>query len=253
VNREDIIAYLLHKLPESERGAFEDHWMEDSELYEQLQDVEAELLDAYASDSLSAGERKLVTKYLLGSPVQGHKLLFARTLRDAFLAPARPWPARLALDWRAVAAAAVIVLLACAALWLAGQNAAMRRRLADISNLPPPSAAASVYVVEIRSGTTSRSTAPSLAEVRLPAGVQMLRLDLQLDPGDETQVFSASVGQEGRSVWEEQPIRAERRPFGFVVSVWMPAAVLIPGEYEIKLSAGGAPVDYYRFRVASAP
>jgi hypothetical protein len=54
-------------------------------------------------------------------------------------------------------------------------------------------------------------------------------------------------------VWDEQPIRAERRPFGFVVSVWVPAAALTPGEYQVKLSAGGAPVDYYRFRVASAP
>ena len=87
----------------------------------------------------------------------------------------------------------------------------------------------------------------------MPAGVQMLRLDLQLDPGDETQVFSASVGQEGRPVWDEQPIHAERRPFGFVASVWVPAAVLTLGEYQVKLSAGGAPVDYYRFRLTAVP
>jgi hypothetical protein len=248
-----MIAYLLHKLPESERDAFEDRWMDDSELYEQLQDTEAELLDAYASGALSAGDRELVIRYLLGSPVQGRKLQFARMLSDAFPASSRPRPARLRPGWRAVAAAAVILLLAGAVSWLAWQNATLRRRAAALANVPRPSAAA-VYVAEVRSDTTSRSTArSSLAEVRLPAGAQMVRLDIQLDPGDETQVFSASVGQDGRPLWDEQPIHAERRPFGFVVSVWVPAALLTPGEYQVKLSAGGAPVDYYRFRVTSAP
>jgi hypothetical protein len=144
------------------------------------------------------------------------------------------------------------LLLAGAVTWLAWQNAAMRRRAAALANVPQPSAAA-VYVAEVRSDTTSRSNTPSLAEVRLPAGAQMLRLDLQLDPGDETQIFSASVGQDGRPLWDEQPIHPERRSFGFVVSVWVPAALLTPGEYQVKLSAAGAPVDYYRFRVTSVP
>jgi hypothetical protein len=246
-----MIAYLLHKLPESERDAMEDRWMEDSELYEQLQDVEAELLDAYASGALLAADRELVTKYLLGSPAQGRKLIFARTLRDAFPVAAPPSRARFAPRWRSIAAAAVLVLLAGAVSWLGWQNAELRQRLAGVAN-PARPLAAPVYVAEIRSDTTNRSTEPSLAEVRLPAGVQMLRLDLQLDPGDETQIFSASVAQEGRAVWDEQPIRAEHRPFGFVASVWVPAAVLTPGEYQVRLSAGGAPVDYYRFRLTSA-
>ena len=129
-----MIAYLLHKLPESQRDAFEDRWMEDSELYEQLQDVEAELLDGYARGSLFAGDRELVTKYLLGSPVQGRKLLFARTLHDAFPLPAGPSPARLAPSWRLVAAAAVIALLAGAVSWLGWQNGALHQRLAEVAN-----------------------------------------------------------------------------------------------------------------------
>jgi hypothetical protein len=52
-------------------------------------------------------------------------------------------------------------------------------------------------------------------------------------------------------VWTEEPIRAERRTFGFVAPVWVPAAALAPGEYQIKLSAAGSPVDYYRFRLAA--
>src|SRR5271168_4413903 len=107
-----MIAYLLHKLPEAERDAFEDRWMEDSELYEQLQDAEAELLDAYAAGTLSAGDRELVTKHLLGSPAQEQKLRFARKLHDAFPKPAR------SANWRWIAVAAALLLLVGSASWL---------------------------------------------------------------------------------------------------------------------------------------
>jgi hypothetical protein len=105
-----------------------------------------------------------------------------------------------------------------------------------------------VYVAEIPSNT-SRSATSSLVEVRLPPGAEMLRVDLQLEVGDEAQMFSASVVKDGRVVWDEQPVRAERRSFGFVAPVWVPAAALGLGEYQVKLSAGGAMVDAYRFRL----
>jgi len=235
-----MIAYLLHKLPEAERDAFEDRWMEDSELYEQLQDAEAELLDAYAAGTLSAGDRELVTKYLLGSPAQERKLLFARKLHHAFPKPAR------STNWAGIAAAAAIVLLTGAASWLGWENVTFRNRLAKTGETQPPPA--KVYVAEIPSNT-SRSATSLLVEVRLPPGAEMLRVDLQLEVGDESQVFSASVVKDGRVVWDEQPVRAERRSFGFVAPVWVPAAALGLGEYQVKLSAGGAMVDAYRFRV----
>lgn len=237
-------AYLLHKLPEDQRDALEDRWVEDSALYEQLRNAEVDLLDAYARGELSPADRERVSKYLLASPIQRRKLLFARTLRDTF-----PAPARRSIAWRGIASAAAIVLLAGSAAWLAWQNAAMRRELAA-TPAPRPSAE-SVYVAEARMDTT-RGAAPSITQVRLPAGSQILRLDLEIAPGDEAQVLSASVGRDGRAVWSEEPIRAERRSFGFVASVWVPAAALAPGEYEIKLSAGGALVDYYRFRLIAA-
>jgi hypothetical protein len=254
-----MIAYLLHKLPDSEREAFEDRWMEDSDLYDRLQDVEAELLDDYVSGALPPEDRDLVARHLLGGPVQDQKLLFARTLRTAF-----PAPARTRVSWRGYLAAAAVVILAAGVALLGWRNLVMRSEIPARSNPPAPAqpgatASApnaspdSVYVAEIPSGATRRSATGSLTEFRLPASAQMLRIDLQLDPGDESQVFSAAVSQDTRSVWKEEPIRAERRPFGFVVSVWIPSSALGPGEYQVKLSAGGTAVDYYRFRVQRAP
>src|SRR5580698_8382219 len=129
-----MIEYLLHKLPEAEREAFEDRWMEDSELYEQLQDAEAELLDAYAAGTLSAEDRELVARHLLGSPAQERKLLFARKLHEAFPKPAR------STNWRGMAAAAAIVLLAGGASWLGWENVTLQARLSKVG-APLPSAA----------------------------------------------------------------------------------------------------------------
>jgi hypothetical protein len=246
VNRDDLIAYLLHTLPESERDAFEDRWVEDATLYQQLRDAEADLLDAYANGTLSPEDRERVSKYLLDSPVQHRKLLFARTLRDAFPKSARP-----SIAWRWIASAAAIVLLAGATLWLAWQNAALHRELASVKNTPA-SSIGNVYVAEVKLDTT-RGPVQSIAQVRLPSGSQILRLDLELAPGDEADRLSAILSRDGRAIWNQEPARAERRTFGFVASVWLPVAALSPGEYEIKLSSGGAPVDYYRFRLVVAP
>ena len=128
----------------------------------------------------------------------------------------------------------------------------MHRELASAVSSPRPSRVAGVFTAEVRPDTT-RGAASAIAQVSLPAGAQVLRLELELEPGDEAQTFSASVGRDGRAVWSEEPIRAERRSFGFEATVWIPAATLASGEYEIKLSAGGVAIDYYRFRLVAAP
>ncbi len=246
MNRDDLNAYLLHQLSESEREALEDRWVEDSALYEQLRNAEAELLDGYARGVLPAADRGRVEKYLLDSPVQRRKLRFAFTLADSF-----PAPTRVAVGWNGIAAAAAIVLLAGSVFWLAWQNAGLRRELAVIAQAPRPPAG-DVFAAEVRLDTT-RGTAPSSTHIHLPPDSQMLRLDLELIPGDEAQSLSASITRDGRAVWNQDPVRVERRTFGFVAFVWVPAAALAPGEYEIKLSSGGAPVDFYRFRLQREP
>jgi hypothetical protein len=250
MNRENMIAYLLHKGSEAELDAFEDLWISDDEIYAELQEVEAELLDAYAKGAVAAQDRERIEKYLLVSPQQHRKLLFARMLTKALPDGRRSRPA----PWLA-AAAALIVMLAGAAVWLAIQNASLRRELAGRPASTPaaqstPINAEPVYVAEISSDTAKRS-ASNLTEVRPPVGFQVLRLDLQVDPEDAALNLSATVRQNGRSVWQEQPVRAERRPYGFAAPVWVPAAQLGPGDYEIELSSAGRPVNAFIFKLVT--
>jgi len=239
-----MVAYLLHKLPDAERDAFEERWMNDLELYQELQDAESELLDAYAAGTLPAEERELVEKYLLASAEQRRKLQFARSLLRAF-----PKPDRRPM-WRELTAAAAILVLAGAGSWLAWQNASLKKRLAAPVVAPPTAAA--VYVAEIASGGASRSAAAPL-EVRLPAKIEVLRLDLQLEAGDEATPLAASVVSGGREIWQAQPIRAERHPYGFAAPVWIPAAQLTSGDYQVKLTTGGELLDTYSFRLQRQP
>jgi hypothetical protein len=239
-----MIAYLLNKLPEDQRDSMEDRWMEDDDAYHELQDAESALLDAYSAGELSPEDRERVEKYLLASPAQKRKLQFARLLPEAL-----PQSNRRSAPWLGLAAAAAILLLAGASGWLLWQNTIARRELAKAPAVQP--GAAPVMVAEIRSDTVKRSGASSTAEIRLAAGAQIVRLDLQLDPGDESQPLSATIERDGHAVWSEQPVRAERRDFGYAAPVWVPATVLAPGEYQVSLSAGGAAVNYYRLRVVA--
>lgn len=241
-----MIAYLLHKMPEAERDSFEEQYFDDSELYDQVREVEVELLDAHARGELSAGQLELVEKYLLASSLQRQKLLVARTLARRF-----PGPARRSAPWRSIAAAAAIVLLAGGVAWLAWENAALRRDLTRAATKSTSKQEQQVprQVIEARLSPTSRGTAQSIVAVRQAADSEILRLDLELDPGEEAQSLSAFITKDGRVVWSEEPVLKEQRSFGFIASVWIPAAGLVAGEYEIKLSADGAPIDYYRFRI----
>ena len=79
-----------------------------------------------------------------------------------------------------IAAVAAIVLLAGSVGWLVRQNAGLHRELAVIPHTPQPSAG-DVAAAEVWLDTTGEPRL-SLAQVLLPAGSQILRLDLELVP-----------------------------------------------------------------------
>ena len=242
VNKDDLIAYLLHTMPEDARGELGEQWMSDPELHEQLRMAEAELLDGYVRCELDSDRRSRVETYLLSSESQRRKLIFARALQTAV----SPYPRR-GVAWRPLAfgSAAAALVLAGVAIWFAGQNRNLQRELIQARNVPRP-ASAGVYAAalapDVSRGTSSESAIP------VPADAQLMRFDLELGPGDETPSYSVTLLSSGRTLWREEPIRGERRGLAFVAPVWIPSVLLKPGIYELKLDAAGTTVNYYRFR-----
>jgi hypothetical protein len=236
-----MIAYLLHQMPEAERDAFAERWFAEPELYEQLQMAEAELLDNCARGKVSREERRLIERYLMGSEVQQRKMAFAAALHAAL-----PRPKEARVPWTAVAAAALVLSLG-GSLWLGLQNRKLQTDIAQLQHAPQ-AVADSVYSIGIPSDTLR---GPSDNAVRLPAGIRLLKVELELPPGGETGVYSATLLAGDRAVWSEGPVRAETHGSTAVATLWIPAQdeILGPGDHTVRLDAAGRPFASYRFSI----
>lgn len=238
-----MIAYLLDEMPEAEREAFVERWFTDPELYQQLRMVEAGLVDDYVRGQLSEARRRQVEQLLLTSESQKRKLAFAEALRAAL-----PAQTRAPLRWPLLGAAAAL-LIAAAGLssWLGFQNRRLQREVSRLES-GTKSPAVGIYTLDIPADTFRGGS--SIAGGKLTPGAGILRLELELRPGDENRMYSATVLAGGRLVWSEGPLRPESLGAGHVARVWIPASALVPGDYTVRLDSGGNPVSYFSFSLA---
>jgi len=239
VNRDTLIAYLVHQLPEDERAQVAEQLTADPAVHEELRLAEAELLDQYVRGDLADGQRALVEQFLLTSETQQRKLAFAAALHTAMAGKRRTsW------SWVALAAAAAFIAVAGGAVWLTVQNARLRRDLAATRTAAAAPSGA-VYAVFIPINAVRGQ--PQTTRIRIPAGMEVIRLDLEIDSGDERQTLSASVTQAGRMVWRQTPVTAAARGTISIASLWLPVQLLGTGAVEAALEARGQPIASYSF------
>jgi hypothetical protein len=253
VTRETVIAFLLHQMPENARADLAERSLTDPEFHEQLRMLEAELLDAYVRDDVSPAHRQLIDQYLLASDAQRRKLAFARALQTALpsATPAR----RTTRSWTWLAAAAT--LIAVAGGWM----------LIDLQRVRPQrgasTAAGAGAVAQLaRSGTSTGTifipagTARGAAQMpvlHIPSDADVLRLDVELEPGDESQPLSARVTQHGRPVWGPEQIAVVRRGSLYVAALSIPVSALQAADaFDLELSARDTLVASYHARIERA-
>ena len=243
-DRDQLIQYLLHQMPEEDRAALGERWMSDPELHEQLRMAEAELFDAYSRGELTSEERQHFEEHLLVSAGQRQKLAFAAALQEEL--PGRTHVRRVGPP--AFAAAAAIVILAVLGFWYALQNRDLRREIEVLQRQLRPSPAG-LYAVAVPPDSVRGAGAENA--LRLPPDTEMLRIDFQFEAADREPLYSAQISHMGQTVWSEDGIRGAPQGNAFVAPVWIPARVLESGSYEVRLAAGGKAVGFYRFRVAN--
>ncbi len=247
VSKNEMIEYLLHEMPEGERAAFAERWFTEPDLYERLQTVEAELLDDCVRGKVSRGQRRKIEQYLLDSEYQQRKMAFAAALHAAL-----PRPKIVRVPWLAVVAALLVVSLA-ASLWLGLQNRRMQTEVAQLERVSRPAAGVvnpdGIYAVGLPSDTLRGASAENA--VRLPKGVRLLRMELELPPGAASVAYSATLLSGSRAVWSEGPLHPEGRGAASIATVWIPAeaAILGPGDHTVRLDAAGSQSVYYRFTI----
>jgi anti-sigma factor RsiW len=237
VNRDQVIAYLLHEMPEDEREAFGERWFTDPELSEDLRMTEADLLDAYVRGKVSAERRKKIERWLLGSPTQGQKLDFARALAKVV-----PDTAPRRIPWALLGAVAAGLALLASLAMLMVHNRQLESELARVEAqgraLVQARPTGAVYAIFLPADTLRSGAGIS---VSLPQGADVVHLQLGLETGQQRDFDSAVVSVSGRAVWRQQPVSA--------ASLWIPAKLLGPGNYTVRLDSNGTPVAYYSFTV----
>lgn len=244
VSKDTLIDYLLHRMPETERLDFAEKWFSDEWVCEQLENAEAELLDAYVRAGLPREQRELVERYLLNSHGQRRKLDLAAALYAAI--PARPRRREFfSRPWIGICAAAIslIAVLAMGGMvfTVTQRNQELGREIAQLRNdVKQP--AGGVYSTALTSSLRGSTAGSPLV---LPKDILMVRLDLELGDGEDREVYSASLSRSGAVAWKEEPLHKETRGPASLISFWIPAHVLQAGNYTVALTSGGNPVSYY--------
>jgi len=229
---EILIAYLLHETPEDDRAAFAEKWFADPDLHEQLRMAEAELLDAYVREDLNPDRRRRIERYLLQTADQREKLRFAQTLRDRLSRPSRK---RL---WLALVAAACLAGAGTAdTYWLLLH----RQPIQKIQTRVAPQPTGSTFALTLPPDT--RGVAQT--QVSIPPDTRLVSLELQLDPADRTPAATVEITRAGRLVWTQTPVPNQ--------TLYLPAALLTHGQYELKLTANGSTLAYYHLTIAPSP
>jgi len=79
-NKQEARRYLLGAAAAEEQMAVEERYLSDQDFFEQVVAVEKELLDDYARDRLSPGERELFERFYLGHPKRRARAMTAVAL-----------------------------------------------------------------------------------------------------------------------------------------------------------------------------
>jgi hypothetical protein len=257
---ERIREYLLGQSRSDDAEQVEDRLLTDDDLYQQVLIVEDELVDQFVAGLLTESDRESFEKYFLAAPERRQKLRFALNLkkyvsraeadrasleielapRRAAIAAATPlrkqfWSWSNPVLSYSFAGAAVLVLVVAAVVVIRNLNA-------------PPKAPGKVMVVELTPGLSRGDKGPK--EISVPADTATVQLQLRNPNTSAYQTYRAILqSSEGREISRQDnlprdPASNDR------ITYQVPASLLRPGEYNLKLSGvnqQGGYVDLARY------
>lgn len=219
--------FLLGTLDTEESSQFEARLLEDDALFELVEAVEDELLDAFVRDTLEPGERKSLAPRFERLP---ERLRFARALARRAARPART---RRIAAW---AAAAAIVILAGTAVLLTRRTAAPATPAAPIASrkigrpVNVPNVEKIVALSLALATTRGEAASPRFV---IPTDASTVALAVRIHPADRFPAYAVVVRHDGGIVaWQGRAAP----PAANDLSVTIPAAIFTPGRYEIGVA-----------------
>jgi hypothetical protein len=275
--------YLLGQLPESDTERLDELSITDEACAERIRAVEHDLVDAFARGELEGVVLEQFRSRYLTTPQRREAARFAEALQsldensgEGSSSDAGRGPTTVVREprrWRELLALAAAVILATASVWLVLDNRTLRERVtsaelqrdrqlreaeapraADTAP-PPPGPGPSLPTLATLVLTPQLRSARQLPTVALTVGTGDLAVQLDLEPVDYPAYDAALVASNGdRIVWRSDRLIARTVGDRKRIDLGLPAAVLSPQEYVIRVSgvpARGASeiIGEYRFIV----
>lgn len=275
--------YLLGQLPESDTERLDELSITDEACAERIRAVEHDLVDAFARGELEGVVLEQFRSRYLTTPQRREAARFAEALQsldensgEGSSSDAGRGPTTVVREprrWRELLALAAAVILATASVWLVLDNRTLRERVtsaelqrdrqlreaeapraADTAP-PPPGPGPSLPTLATLVLTPQLRSARQLPTVALTVGTGDLAVQLDLEPVDYPAYDAALVASNGdRIVWRSDRLIARTVGDRKRIDLGLPAAVLSPQEYLIRVSgvpARGASeiIGEYRFIV----
>lgn len=261
-----IRQYLLRDLDAEREEELEKQLMSKSPDFEEhLESVEDELIDQFAQDELGRDEKKRFQARFVWSPERLEKLRFARALqhhqawsarREARETDSQPGILERLFGWLgqlkpapvlSLALASGLLIAAIAVAWLFVGKVQLREELAIAQGSATETAS-----VWLEPGALTRGMG-EIERLIVPADATLVRMHLDLGI-DDYESYRATLGSgTGDEVWSQSQLQAEELDERVAVTLTLPAELLVPGDYTIRLSGLTISGDYelvgrYRFR-----
>src|SRR6266849_2951047 len=262
--------YLLGEVSEDERSEIEQGYFADDAFFDQLLDVQNDLVDSYVRGTLPPADRKRFEERFLSSSSGIGRVEFARALQQKIASRSR----RKTVSFRQLAIAASVAIVVIAAAWVtfslrrrpelpiteSRSKAAPQQRAipaptpVQAQTQAAPAPAARVTVLLTPGGTRESEAATPLV---LRPAPQFVRVELVLEDDRYASYAAELQDVEGRVLWKEQSLRVRTAPSGRTVAVSVPAKLLPPGDYVVVLKGiqGGeaSEINNYTFTVVALP
>ena len=264
--------YLLGEVSDDERTEIEEGYFADDGLFDQLVDLQNDLVDAYARGTLPPADRKRFEERFMTTGSGVARTEFARALQQKI---GKRTPDK-NVSFRKFAIAAAIAIVVVAGAWIEysvrqRQTPPIAKSQPQVRHIAAPPApvqaqaqpapiqatqapAALVTVLLTPGGTREGEAAPPLV---LRPAPQVVRVELVLD-NDRYDAYAAKLEDvEGRVLWKEQSLRATTAKSGRTVTVSVPAKLLPPGDYIVALQGiregKASDINDYTFTVVAVP
>lgn len=240
-DRQLAMDYLLGRIPEEELPSVRERLFTDATFFDEVLDAENDLLDDYATDSLSPEDRAAMEIHLLTTPSQ-----IARLKTAGVLASRAQWlRARRPSRFTTTLLIAAMISLAIAVGWMTKENSRLRSEL-NVAQNPPASAPArtpstapvkvpEVFTFVLPATITRSSDRP--VEIQVPPTAQMLHMRIPVNPAEpytNFEVILRSAG--GDAIWTMRNLPRSTERGASTVDLWIPSSSLPPAGYELQIS-----------------